>query len=143
MDCLRNGSVNMAMSPTPTKSFSGASELEEHMDFVSKQFSFKPGERCIVIGEIGVNHNRQEDMLFRLIDEGIAAGLDVIKLQRFKSEEEIATLRALHRLPDQKAGEGDGQLEMARKLELPDEWLVPRHLTIAARKRRGVPLHRL
>ena len=61
------------------------------MDFISRQFDFKPGERCIVIGEIGVNHNRQEDMLFRLIDEGIAAGLDVIKLQRFKAEEEIAT----------------------------------------------------
>ena len=93
------------------------------MDFVSQQFSFRPGERCIVIGEIGVNHNRREDMLFRLIDEGIAAGLDVIKLQRFKSEEEIASF-APSTDYQKKAGEGDSQLEMARKLELPDEWLV-------------------
>lgn len=93
------------------------------MDFVSKQFSFRPGERCIVIGEIGVNHNRREDLLFRLIDEGIAAGLDVIKLQRFKSEDEIAAFAPSTEY-QKKAGEGASQLEMARKLELPDEWLV-------------------
>lgn len=93
------------------------------MDFISRQFGFKPDERCIVIGEIGVNHNRREDMLFRLIDEGIAAGLDVIKLQRFKSEEEIASI-APSTDYQKKAGEGDSQLEMARKLELPDEWLI-------------------
>lgn len=93
------------------------------MDFVSKQFDFRPGERCIVIGEIGVNHNRQEDMLFRLIDEGIAAGLDIIKLQRFKAEEEIASFAPSTNY-QKNAGSSDGQLEMARKLELPDEWLI-------------------
>lgn len=93
------------------------------MDFVSKKFDFKPGERCIVIGEIGVNHNGSEEILFRLIDEGIAAGLDVIKLQRFKSEEEIAAF-APSTDYQKKAGQGNSQLEMARKLELPDEWLV-------------------
>lgn len=93
------------------------------MDFVSQQFAFHPGDRCIVIGEIGVNHNRREDMLFKLIDEGIAAGLDVIKLQRFKAEEEIAA-HAPSTDYQKKSGEGDSQLEMARKLELPDEWLV-------------------
>lgn len=93
------------------------------MDFVSTQFSFAPGERCIVIGEIGVNHNRQEDLLFKLIDEGINAGLDVIKLQRFVSEEEISTY-APSTDYQQKAGQGESQLAMAKKLELPDEWLV-------------------
>src|SRR5690348_15218160 len=93
------------------------------MDFVSKQFNFYPGERCIVIGEIGVNHNQQEELLFRLIDEGIAAGLDVIKLQRFVSEKEISTY-ATSTEYQQKAQQGDNQLAMAKKLELPDEWLV-------------------
>ncbi len=93
------------------------------MDFVSKQFDFKPGERCVVIGEIGVNHNRDEAMLFRLIDEGIAAGLDIIKLQRFISEEEISTFAAATDY-QQRAGQGDNQLAMAKKLELPDEWIV-------------------
>ncbi|MGE0754110.1 MAG: N-acetylneuraminate synthase family protein [Alphaproteobacteria bacterium] len=93
------------------------------MDFVSKQFDFKPGERCIVIGEIGVNHNRNEELLFKLIDAGIEAGLDIIKLQRFISEEEISSFAASTDY-QQKAGQGDNQLEMAKKLELPDEWLV-------------------
>lgn len=104
------------------------------MDFVSKQFAFAPGERCIVIGEIGVNHNRREDLLFRLIDEGIDAGVDVIKLQRFKSEEEIATFAPSTQY-QKNAGQGESQLEMARKLELPDEWLVK---AFEYCKRRGV-----
>lgn len=93
------------------------------MDFVSRQFNFLPGERCVVIGEIGVNHNGREDLLFRLIDEGIAAGLDVIKLQRFVAEEEIA-IHAPSAEYQKKAGEGDSQLAMAKKLELPDALLV-------------------
>lgn len=93
------------------------------MDFVSKRFDFKPGERCIVIGEIGVNHNRDENLLFKLLDAGIDAGLDIIKLQRFVSEEEISTF-AESTAYQKNAGQGDSQLEMAKKLELPDEWLV-------------------
>lgn len=93
------------------------------MDFINKTFDFKPGDRCIVIGEIGVNHNGSEELLFRLIDEGITAGLDVIKLQRFVSEDEIAA-SAPSTQYQREAGEGDNQLAMAQKLELPDELLV-------------------
>jgi N,N'-diacetyllegionaminate synthase len=93
------------------------------MDFVSKCFSFKPGERCIVIGEIGVNHNNDEKTLFKLIDEGVKAGVDIIKLQRFKANEEISTFAPSTEY-QRKAGEGESQLKMAEKLELPDEVLV-------------------
>ncbi|MCE2927382.1 MAG: N-acetylneuraminate synthase family protein [Rickettsiales bacterium] len=93
------------------------------MDFVSKRFDFRQGERCIVIGEIGVNHNRDEAMLFKLIDEGIEAGLDIIKLQRFISEDEISTFAASTEY-QKKAGVGESQLAMAKKLELPDAWLI-------------------
>lgn len=92
------------------------------MDFVSKEFSFKDGERCILIGEIGVNHNNDEATLFRLIDVGIESGLDIIKLQRFKAEDEISTLAPTTQYQVD-AGEGDRQLEMAKKLELSDELL--------------------
>lgn len=93
------------------------------MDFVSRHFDFNPGERCIVIGEIGVNHNRSEEILFRLIDEGIAAGLDIIKLQRFNASLEISRYAAL---ADYQASAGmkDNQLKMAQELELPDELLI-------------------
>ena len=84
------------------------------MDFVSKNFNFEPGERCITIGEIGVNHNNDEETLFKLIDEGINSGLDIIKLQRFKAEDEIA-VTAPSTEYQKEAGVGDNQLEMARK----------------------------
>lgn len=93
------------------------------MDFVSKTFDFNPGERCVVIGEIGVNHNNDASILFELIDRGVEAGCDIIKLQRFKAEEEIAET-APSTAYQKKAGVGDSQLEMARKLELPDELLI-------------------
>lgn len=93
------------------------------MDFVSKSFSFAPGERCIVIGEIGVNHNNDETTLFKLIDEGIKSGIDIVKLQRFKAADEIA--EAAPSTEYQKnAGVGDSQLAMAQKLELPDKLLI-------------------
>jgi len=93
------------------------------MDFTSKKFDFSPGERCIVIGEIGVNHNNDRGMLFELLDRGVEAGCDVIKLQRFKAEDEIAQSAPTTEY-QVKAGEGESQLEMAKKLELPDELLI-------------------
>ncbi|MBT8435516.1 MAG: N-acetylneuraminate synthase family protein [Gammaproteobacteria bacterium] len=93
------------------------------MDFVSRKFDFNPGERCIVIGEIGVNHNNDRDTLFKLLDAGSHVGCDIIKLQRFKAEDEIAESAPTTEY-QVKAGEGDSQLEMAKKLELPDELLV-------------------
>ena len=93
------------------------------MDFISNNFDFKPGDRCIVIGEIGVNHNGSQDILFRLIDEGAKAGLDVVKLQRFNSALEISEHAALADY-QVAAGMQESQLKMARELELPDELLV-------------------
>lgn len=93
------------------------------MDFVSKHFDFKDSERCVVIGEIGVNHNNKEEILFKLIDEGVRAGVDIVKLQRFKASDEIA-VSAPSTEYQRNAGEGDNQLEMAQKLELSDELLI-------------------
>lgn len=90
------------------------------MDFVSKNYSFKKGERCIIIGEIGVNHNNDPDILFKLIDEAIAADVDIVKLQRFSSKLEISTL-APKADYQKKHDAQESQLEMAQKLELSDE----------------------
>jgi sialic acid synthase SpsE len=93
------------------------------MDFISNRFAFLPGDRCIVIGEIGVNHNGSEEILFKLIDEGAKAGLDVVKLQRFNSALEISEHAALADYQSA-AGMKESQLKMAQALELPDELLV-------------------
>lgn len=93
------------------------------MDFVSKKFEFRANKPCVVIGEIGINHNCNKEILFRLIDEGINAGLDIIKFQRFNSSLEIAACAPTADY-QKKAGEGENQLKMAKKYELPDKWLV-------------------
>ena len=92
------------------------------MDFVSKNFDFSEKSSCKIIGEIGVNHNCDKDILFKLLDEGHRVGLDIIKLQRFIAAEEISTY-AESADYQKKAGQGNNQLEMAKKLELPDEML--------------------
>ena len=93
------------------------------MDFVSKSFDFNDFGYCVIIGEIGVNHNCDADILFRLIDTGIEAGLDVIKFQRFNSALEISEHAALADYQKKTVNQAS-QLQMAKELELPDELLV-------------------
>jgi len=93
------------------------------MDFVTKHFDFLPDDRCIVIGEIGVNHNNDEKTLFSLIDEGITADLDIIKFQRFNSSLEISRFAKLADY-QVRSGFNNNQLEMAKKLELSDQLLI-------------------
>ena len=93
------------------------------MDFASKNFKLGIGGKCIVIGEIGVNHNNSAELLFQLIDAGIDAGVDVIKLQRFKAGDEISSYAPKANYQTKNAPQGESQLEMAQKLELSDELL--------------------
>ena len=93
------------------------------MDFVSHSFDFKRGDRCVVIGEIGVNHNCDEDILMQMIDKGAEAGLDIIKLQRFNAALEISERAELAEYQI-KAGMEESQIKMAKKLELPDKLLM-------------------
>lgn len=92
------------------------------MDFVAKNYDLTDNSNCLLIGEIGVNHNRDKAMLFKLIDAGIEAGVDIIKLQRFNSALEISQHAAL--ADYQCKTNASSQLAMAKQLELPDEWLV-------------------
>lgn len=94
----------------------------QKLDFYSKHFDLSAEFNCVVIGEIGVNHNKDLDMLIRLIEEGVKAGVDVIKLQRFSAKAEISGLAPLAAY-QKKGSLASTQLEMAEKLELPDEWL--------------------
>lgn len=92
------------------------------MDFKARSLSFGPAAPCVLIGEIGVNHNNDLDMLMRLIEEGTRAGFDVLKLQRFVAEEEISQFAPSAEY--QAAGGDDGgQLAIAKALELGDDAL--------------------
>lgn len=74
-----------------------------------------------VIAEAGVNHNGDFDLARRLIDVAAEAGADAVKFQTFVPEEVISKVapKAEYQLSTTDAAET--QLDMARKLRLPDE----------------------
>jgi sialic acid synthase SpsE len=87
-----------------------------------EELSAKQSGGPLLVGEIGVNHNGDEETLFKLMDGGIAAGIDVLKFQRFISKDEISMYAPStnYQLENKQASK---QLEMAESLELTDEQL--------------------
>ncbi len=79
---------------------------------------FNGQQGCIVIGEIGVNHNGSLDVAKQMIDVAVSAGADAVKFQTF-SAEKLATSTA-EKAAYQKANDGEAgnQIEMLRRLEL-------------------------
>ncbi len=80
-------------------------------------------KRTIVIAEAGVNHNGDLSLAKKLIDAASAAGADYIKFQTFKSEKLVTNkaLKADYQIANMN-GEVTNQLEMLKKLELPEQW---------------------
>jgi N-acetylneuraminate synthase len=83
----------------------------------------------MVIAEAGVNHNGSLDMALRLVDAAKEAGADIVKFQTFKSEAVVTPLAPKAAYQAQNTGGGESQLEMIKKLELPDEafWRIQAH----------------
>ena len=102
------------------------------MNFGALNIDFKTTDTTVLVGEIGVNHNGDENLLFKLIDKGIEAGIDILKFQRFVSEDEISKFAesTQYQLANHQA---DTQLEMAKKLELSDEQLLKAKIYCDAR----------
>lgn len=79
---------------------------------------FNGQKGCIVIGEIGVNHNGSLDLAKKMIDVAVKAGADAVKFQTF-SAEKLAT-RTAEKAEYQKKNDGEAgsQIEMLKRLEL-------------------------
>jgi N-acetylneuraminate synthase len=84
-----------------------------------------------VIAEAGVNHNGEHDKALALIDAAADAGADAVKFQTFRAGE-LATADAPKADYQIRAtDEGESQLDMLKRLELPREW----HHDLAERSR--------
>jgi len=77
--------------------------------------------RCMIIAEIGVNHNGNLGLAKELVDAAAQSGADVVKFQVFKSEAVISQFAPKARYQKETTGSDGSQLEMVRKLELDDD----------------------
>ena len=80
------------------------------------------GQPCFLIAEAGVNHNGDPEMAKELIRVAARAGADAVKFQMFTADRIISPSAAKAEYQRQTTGsaESESQLEMVRRLELPD-----------------------
>lgn len=80
-----------------------------------------PGHPCFIIAEAGVNHNGSVELALKMIKAAADAGANAVKFQTFKAEN-LATAQAPKAAYQKsKTQETESQLDMLRKLELPDD----------------------
>jgi N,N'-diacetyllegionaminate synthase len=80
--------------------------------------------RVFVIAEVGVNHNGEESLAVKLIDEAVAAGADAVKLQAFRADELVTAGAPLADYQKAAAAGAQSQRSMLKALELSPEIFV-------------------
>jgi len=78
-----------------------------------------------IIAEAGVNHNGNLRTALKLIDAAVLAGVDAIKFQTFRAEDVVTRAGEMAEYQKKNIGRIESQLEMLKKLELPDDFYQP------------------
>lgn len=76
---------------------------------------------CLIIAEIGVNHNGDIDLAKKLILEAKQAGVDAVKFQSFRAEELVTRQAKMAKYQVKNIGQEESQFDMLKKLELSDD----------------------
>tara|TARA_B100001173_G_scaffold311060_1_gene327245 strand:+ start:2053 stop:3072 length:1020 start_codon:yes stop_codon:yes gene_type:complete len=71
-----------------------------------------------IIAEIGVNHNGDIDLAYKMIDAAADSGADFIKFQTFKTESLVSNNAPKAQYQIKNTENGDTQFDMLKKLEL-------------------------
>jgi len=72
----------------------------------------------LIIAEAGVNHNGNLDLARQLVVAAAQAGADFVKFQTFKAEKIVSKQAQQADYQIKNTGEGNGQFDMLKKLEL-------------------------
>jgi N,N'-diacetyllegionaminate synthase len=89
------------------------------MNFGTRNYAFADMDPPVVIGEIGVNHNGDLQIARDLIDVAAKAGVQVVKLQVFKTEKEISRFAELAPYQKEAGSHATSQFDLCKALELP------------------------
>lgn len=82
-------------------------------------------EPVFIIAEAGVNHNGLLKNALKLVDAAAAAGADAVKFQTFRAEEVVTARGEMAEYQIKNIGREESQVEMLRRLELPDDFYGP------------------
>lgn len=77
-----------------------------------------------IIAEIGCNHCGNYDLAHKMVTTAKECGVDAVKFQTFKAEDLISRFAPKANYQIQTTGSDENQLEMTRKLELPQEQYI-------------------
>jgi N-acetylneuraminate synthase/N,N'-diacetyllegionaminate synthase len=83
-----------------------------------------PNKKTLIIAEAGVNHNGDFEIAKKLITMAADAGADVIKFQTFITEKLVSesAILAEYQQKNLNTRSDKSQLEMLKKLEMPQSW---------------------
>ena len=78
----------------------------------------------VIIAEAGVNHNGDEALAFQLVDEAVAAGVDIVKFQTFNAEKLVTKSAPLATYQQKNGVKDDAQFDMLKALELSSDCFI-------------------
>lgn len=77
---------------------------------------------CLVVAEIGVNHNQDINLARKSIIEAANAGADAVKFQTWKTENIVIKDTHMAEYQKKNIDIGESQFDLLKTLELPYEW---------------------
>jgi N,N'-diacetyllegionaminate synthase len=77
-----------------------------------------PGQPCLLVAEIGINHNGDLDLARRAIDAAASAGADAVKFQNYRTEDFVQDRALTYEYVSQGRRVVESQYDMFKRCEL-------------------------
>lgn len=81
------------------------------------------GAPCVIVAEVGINHNGSLELAHRLIDAAAEAGADAVKFQNYVTEDFVIDRQLAYTYQVQGQTVTESQYAMFKRYELPQAWL--------------------